>query len=107
LSEHPHPAEHPHPGPRVYLKVAGVLAVLTVLEVAVYYIEAFRPILAPVLITLSALKFSLVAAFFMHLRFDSKLFTSFFVGGLLLAGSVILALMTMFGVWGRLPPVAH
>lgn len=106
MSDHPHPVEHPHPGPKVYLKVAGVLAVITVIEVVVYYMEALRPMLAPILIALSALKFGIVAAFFMHLRFDSRLFTSFFVGGLLLAGSVILALMTMFGVWGRTPP-AH
>jgi cytochrome c oxidase subunit 4 len=107
--EQAHPVEHPHPTAAVYLKVAAVLAIITAIEVAVYYVLVgdLGYLLPPALIALSALKFGLVAAFYMHLKFDHKLFTAFFVGGLLLAASVVLALMTLFGVWTRVPIISH
>jgi cytochrome c oxidase subunit 4 len=107
--EQAHPVEHPHPTAAVYLKVAAILAVITAIEVAVYYILVgeLGHLLPPALIALSALKFGLVAAFYMHLKFDHKLFTAFFVGGLLLAASVVLALITLFGVWTRVPIISH
>jgi cytochrome c oxidase subunit 4 len=106
--DRPHPTEQPHPSASVYLKVAGILGVLTAIEVWVYYLDFLRPLLAPILLFLSALKFGFVAAFYMHLKFDNKLFTAFFLGGLLLAASIALALMTMGDVWGRPPPsISH
>jgi cytochrome c oxidase subunit 4 len=44
----------------------------------------------------AACKFALVVAFFMHLRFDSRLFTAFFAGALVMAGAAFLAVLTMF-----------
>jgi cytochrome c oxidase subunit IV len=105
--ERPHPTEHPHPSASGYLKVAVILTILTAIEVWVYYQDYLREFLAPILLALSALKFGFVAAFYMHLKFDNKLFTAFFVGGLLLAASIALALMAMSGAWGRPPPVPH
>ncbi|MCH7474571.1 MAG: cytochrome C oxidase subunit IV family protein [Gemmatimonadetes bacterium] len=55
--------------------------------------------LAPVLLVLSAAKFALVVMFFMHLKPDSKIFTIIFTAPLLLAGLMILALMTLLGAW--------
>jgi cytochrome c oxidase subunit IV len=103
--EQAHATEHPHPTALRYIQIAVVLALITAGEVAVYYIEALASLLPILLIGLSALKFGLVAAFYMHLKFDSRLFTGFFVGGLLLAGSVVLAIMTLFGVWTHVPGV--
>ena len=89
-----HPA---HPTPVTYLKIAGILAVVTAVEVAMFYIEALSSFLLPIFLVLSALKFILVAMFYMHLRFDSAMFSWFFVGGLVLATAVLLALMGLFG----------
>ncbi len=38
----------------------------------------------------------LVAAFFMHLKFDSKVFTTFFAGGLVMAIAAFIAVLAMF-----------
>lgn len=97
-TEHSATEHHPgaHPSPRVYVQIAVVLAILTMVEVAAYYIPTLQPVLAPLLILLSAAKFALVVMFFMHLKFDSKLFSVLFTGPLLLTGAVLLALMTLF-----------
>ena len=98
--EHPHaPTEHAHPGAKEYLAIAVILTVITAVEVAVFYIPAMHPALVPVLLTLSALKFTLVAMFYMHLKFDSRLFSWLFAVPLTIAALVILALMRLFGVW--------
>jgi cytochrome c oxidase subunit 4 len=84
---------HSHPGPAVYVQIAVILAIITSIEVAIYYIGFLRPILAPLLIILSVSKFLLVALWFMHLRFDSKLFFWLFIGGIALAGAVFAAVV--------------
>jgi cytochrome c oxidase subunit 4 len=85
-----------HPTPRRYVTIAIVLAVITAFEVAIYYIEAARPVLVPALIVFAFLKFSLVALWFMHLRFDSNLFRLLFVAGLLIAVTVFAAVLATF-----------
>ncbi len=89
--------ESAHPGARQYLGIATVLTALTVVEVAVYYVRALRPVLVPTLLGLSALKFALVALFYMHLKFDSRLFSWLFVIPLCVAGAVVIALLWLFG----------
>jgi cytochrome c oxidase subunit 4 len=81
---HP-PAEHAHPGARAYVIIALILAVITAVEVAVYYIPELRPFIVPILVILSAVKFWMVVAFFMHLWFDHVSFSWYFGGGLALA----------------------
>ena len=93
------PSENPHPGAKEYLGIAVILTVITAVEVAVFYIPAMKPALVPVLLTLSALKFTLVAMFYMHLKFDHRLFSWLFALPMLLAILVILALLRLFGVW--------
>lgn len=110
-----HAAQHEqsHPQPLEYIKIAVILGVITAVEVAVYYIQAFAAFLVPVLLSLSALKFSLVVLWFMHLKFDNRLFSVLFVGGLMLAGVVMLALLFLFFFAGNLAgqhsvaPAAH
>ncbi len=92
-------SERAHPTARTYVGVAAVLAVITAVEVMVFYIEAMKPVLVPVLLTLSAAKFSLVVGFFMHLRFDARLFRALFVGPLIVAVAVILAMLALYGVF--------
>ncbi|MBI4236591.1 MAG: cytochrome C oxidase subunit IV family protein [Chloroflexi bacterium] len=88
--------ERAHPGPTTYVAVAAVLAIVTMMEVWAYYQQALRGILVPVLLVLSATKFGLVVLFFMHLKFDSRLFSVMFFGGLALAGAVLIALISLF-----------
>jgi hypothetical protein len=92
------PGEKPHPGARQYLGIALILLIITIFEVAIFYIPGMKVILVPSLLVLSAAKFALVAMFYMHLKFDHPMFSWLFVLPLLLAAAVILALMLLFGV---------
>jgi len=89
----------PHPTAGVYLRVAAVLVILTVIEVGVFYVPAFHPVLVPTLLILSALKFTLVVMFYMHLKMDSRFFTFLFGGPLLLALVMTVGLMFLFGAF--------
>ena len=91
--------EHAHPGAKEYLAIAVVLTVITAIEVAVYYVPWMKPMLVPTLLVLSALKFSLVVMYYMHLKFDHGLFSWLFVVPISVAALVILALMKLFGVF--------
>ena len=84
------------PTPLTYFKVAMILGAITATEVGVFYIEGLGKGIIPVLVILSGIKFALVAMFYMHLRFDARIFSWFFVGGLLLAISVVMALLGLF-----------
>ncbi len=85
-----------HPTPLTYLKIAVLLAVITAVEVAVFYVDFLRSSIVPILFVLSAVKFVLVAMFYMHLRYDNRLFSALFVGGFLLSTIVIIALLGIF-----------
>jgi cytochrome c oxidase subunit 4 len=90
-------AEGAHPGPREYIVIAVVLAVVTALEVALFYMN-FLPssVVVASLLVLMTIKFSLVVLWFMHLRFDSPVFKRLFVAGIVLALSIFLAVLLMF-----------
>ena len=87
--------EHDHPTDRTYIGVAVLLGAITAAEVATYYVD-IGSLLGPVLIVMMIAKFSIVAAYFMHLKFDSNLFTRVFVSGVVLAIGVYLAALTSF-----------
>ncbi len=101
MSQHSQVHERPHPGPKQYIGIALVLTAITMIEVAVYYVEALKPALVPILLVLSSVKFALVVMFYMHLKFDHPLFRALFVGGLWLAISVVVALMALFQAFIR------
>jgi cytochrome c oxidase subunit IV len=88
--------EHEHPGPRTYVVVALILAVITAIEVAVYYIPGLLAFIVPILLVLSLIKFAMVVGYFMHLKFDHKMYAGLFVGGLAIAISVFLGMGLMF-----------
>lgn len=99
-----HAAAAGHASVWTYLKVALVLTLITALEVGVIYIRLLTPIVVPLLLAMSLAKFSLVVMFFMHLRYDARSLTGLFVGPLLVALGLAVALMTLTGaflVFGR------
>lgn len=81
-----------------YIKVALILAALTGLEVSTYFFD-FGVIEVPSLLILMVVKFEIVVAYFMHLKFDNKVFTILFVAGLVLAVAVFAALVTSMAFW--------
>ncbi|MCZ6890966.1 MAG: cytochrome C oxidase subunit IV family protein [Chloroflexi bacterium] len=90
--------ERAHPTPAKYVAIALILAAITLVEVAIVYMDFLADIVGPVLIILSAAKFALVVMFFMHLRFDNRLFSTIFVTGLFLATGVLITLLALFRV---------
>jgi cytochrome c oxidase subunit IV len=90
-----------HPGPAQYIKVAVILAVATAAEVGLYYMNLPHPLLVALLIFFAIIKFALVVLFFMHLRFDSRLFRRLFVTGIALALTVYLVVLLTFRVFIR------
>ena len=95
-----HGTGHAHPGDAQYMLVALFLAALTAIEVGLYYIDMSNSIMIPALVVLMVVKFGTVAAWFMHLRFDSQLFRRLFVSGLILAILVYMAFLTAMQLWG-------
>lgn len=97
-----HGAGHAHPSDWFYIKTALFLALLTAIEVALFYVEddLGTSVTIPLLLGLMVVKFGIVAALFMHLRFDSRLFTRLFLAGLILAVGVYLAAMTSMQFFG-------
>jgi cytochrome c oxidase subunit 4 len=89
-----------------YWMVALVLGIATLLEVAVFYVPALRVIIVPVLLTLSTIKFVLVAAFFMHLKYDRPILTMVFAGALFVAVVIVVALYFLFHVFAEASPGA-
>jgi cytochrome c oxidase subunit 4 len=77
--------------------VATILFLITIVEFIIIYVDALDPVVTPMLIILSAIKFATVVMFYMHLKFDSRLFSGVFVGGLALAFAVGLGLLGLFG----------
>ena len=73
---------HEHPTWPTYWKIALILTLITVIEVWVYYVPSFvaSRLFVPVLLTMSAVKFATVVAFYMHLKYDHKLFRALFTG---------------------------
>lgn len=96
-----HAMEEHHPGPSVYITVAVVLILLTAMEIGVFYAPFLQALLVPLLIILAILKFILVAMFYMHLHYDSRTFAWLFGLPLLLALSLIVAMMLLFIYLGR------
>lgn len=85
-----------HPTPLVYFKVAMALSAITAAEVVVFYFENLGKGIIPILVIMSGIKFALVAMFYMHLKYDSRLFSTFFVTGFILSILVFMAVLGLF-----------
>ena len=68
-----------HAGPGYYWAIAAILGIITLIEVWWFDVEALAYLLVPAMLGFSVLKFILVVAFFMHLRFDHKMYSTVFV----------------------------
>lgn len=75
-----------------YLFIFIGLAVLTLVETLVSYVQQ-AAIKVPTLIVLSVIKALLVLLYFMHLKFDSKVFTYLFLAGCVLSIPLILIIV--------------
>lgn len=78
-----------------YIKIALILAAITALEVSTYYID-FGPFFMPSLIAMMVAKFVMVVSYFMHLKFDSKIFSFLFYSGLGLGIGVYVGALATF-----------
>lgn len=92
--------EH-HASDKLYIQIFLILFLITAAEVATYFVELGSWLL-PSLLVMMVVKFALVVMFFMHLRFDHKLFSWVFVAGLALAVAVYVATLTTFEYWQSL-----
>jgi cytochrome c oxidase subunit 4 len=98
VDEHDDDAHEGHPGELTYIKVAVILALITVSEVVIYYIQWMHDsgALVPTLLVLSAIKFATVIAYFMHLKFDPRMLTWTFIFGISFGAALILAFIALF-----------
>ena len=98
LDEHDDDEHAGHPGELTYIKVAAILALITVSEVVIYYIQWMHDsgALVPTLLVLSAIKFATVIAYFMHLKFDPRMLTWTFIFGIAFGAALILAFIALF-----------
>ncbi len=90
--------EQAHPSSKQYVFIGAILCILTAAEVAVYFVEALAPILFHILVVLSTVKFILVVMYYMHLKFDSRIFTGVFLLPFSLATFMVLAMVTLFKI---------
>jgi cytochrome c oxidase subunit 4 len=90
-----------HPKASLYVGIFAILFVVTAAEVAVTYFPAIPQL--PALLILAVLKFGLIAAFYMHLKFDSRVFSAFFITGLILATGMLFSLLALFAAHYREP----
>jgi cytochrome c oxidase subunit IV len=88
-------AGHHGPTTATYVKVAFLLTLITAVEVAIYYIPSIKHSAAfvPVLLALSGIKFFTVVAFYMHLKYDHRIFRGLFGGPFVIATGTIVALL--------------
>jgi cytochrome c oxidase subunit IV len=95
---------HPVHGTKTYWVIGAYLFVLTALEIACYYFEDQLGALAtPIILALSAAKFILVVMFYMHLKYDSRMFTGVFLFPMALATLVIGSLVILYHVLHPMP----
>lgn len=80
---------------RSFIGIAFFLVVMTGIEVSTYFWD-YGGFATPLLLTLMVIKFGVVVAYFMNLRFDYRLLTWVFCAGLVLATVVYLAVLLMF-----------
>lgn len=89
---------HEHPSDFQYVKIALLLAVITAFEVGAHYTDLNNVVIAA-LYVMMVVKFIVVIAYFMHLKYDSKLLRSVFLGGLALTLAVYIGAIATFGFW--------
>ena len=97
---------HEHPTWKQYRWVALILTLITVVEVWAYYVPSFvaSPAFVPSLLIMSAVKFTIVVMFYMHLKYDHRLFRALFTGPLAIAMVTLVALLFLLAQWMHKKP---
>ena len=88
-----------HPTEAFYIKVALILAVVTAIEVGLYYTDFGVAATNVTLLVLAGAKFVMVAAYFMHLRFDNRVLRRLFITGFILATACYVAYLMTLGIF--------
>ena len=107
-----HEADHKaHPTDKLFIRMAILLAIVTAIEVGWSYLPFFKDATGwktvleiGGLFLMMAYKFTVVAGTFMHLRFDDKLLTRVFYGGLFVAIAVYLSVLATFEIFSSGTP---
>jgi cytochrome c oxidase subunit IV len=89
-----------HPSPALYWKIAVLLAGLTAIEVAMYYIDLELGLglaNAAILLSLAVAKFIIVVGWYMHLRYEKPMLNRFFTAGFVLALALYTIVLTALG----------
>ncbi|MBP7693092.1 MAG: cytochrome C oxidase subunit IV family protein [Anaerolineales bacterium] len=77
---------HAHPTPATYIRIFGWLAAFTLIELFVSFMPSeMDGLKVPVLVLFAIVKASLVAMFYMHLRYDSRWYTVLLLAGVFFA----------------------
>ncbi|MGF1667850.1 MAG: cytochrome C oxidase subunit IV family protein [Acidimicrobiia bacterium] len=89
-----------HPTPKLYVQLALILAVLTAIEVALFYLEGTigRGLARTTLVFLAFLKFVAVIGWYMHLRYEKNLLSRLFTTGFILACSLYGIVLASYGL---------
>jgi cytochrome c oxidase subunit IV len=95
--------EH-HPQPRQYVFIGIVLAIVTAIEVGIYYLDIPAGLLVGSLLVFALIKFILVGSWFMHLKFDSRVFRMLFVAGIITALVIFTVMLVIFTAQGGPAP---
>lgn len=82
-----------------YAVIGLILTIITIVEVSAYYYKPWEEsaIYVPSILLLSAVKFVIVVMFYMHLKYDHKLFRALFTGPFIVAALTLVGLMFLFG----------
>ena len=79
------------------VRIFFILGAITAVEVAIYYVrEDMGRWFLPVLFTLMGSKFAIVVLWYMHLKFDDRRYSRFFIMGL--AGAATLYLIVLISL---------
>ena len=91
---------HGHATPLYYWAVALVLGLITVVEIWVPGLNITRGTLITTVLLLGLFKFILVAALYMHLRFDHRSYSWVFVVCMVLGVAIFVALLALTQFFG-------
>jgi cytochrome c oxidase subunit 4 len=93
---------HKHPN---YMAIFWMLAILTVIEIAVIFVPIGKMTINVLLCALALGKAALVAAYFMHLRFETRTLTMIALTPLVIATVLVFVILPdAFAVVHKSPP---
>jgi cytochrome c oxidase subunit 4 len=104
-ADHGHDEHHGHdghvPSDSYFIRIALILALVTALETSTYWWGSWFDgnldrAVVPALLIMMAIKFVMIVSVFMHLKFDSKVFSFMFYTGLVLAIFVYMVFLFTF-----------